>query len=180
MLIALTPSSSELQKLVAFENTFDRAFSIIEAEGSLIHGGVAVQDCLSLLANLLRLNVSNQSLFRETGLIAKCTSALKNVIAEEQSHSGVAEWASVQRDKNVWGLLSLIRLFLISGCLGTQLNQMSFWHSGLVIQVLEVAFCVTMELDVRSEVYQVLASQLLTLLIGISGPRDLCRSDQRK
>ena len=155
MLTALTPSSTDLQKLVAFENTFDRAFSIIEAEGSLTHGGVVVQNCLSLLANLLRLNVSNQSYFRETGLMARFTSILKKVIVEQASPSGVAEWAVVQRDKNLWGLLSVVRLFLLGGSTAKNLNQISFWQNGVVLQILKIAFCVSIDLNVRSEVYYV-------------------------
>ena len=114
-----------------------------------------VQDCLSLLANLLRLNASNQSFFRETGWIAKLAKGLSNVVREE-SLNGIAEWAIAQRDKNVWGLLSVVRLFLVGGIPGTQVNQMSFWQNGVVSQILEIAFHSSMRGNVKSEVSLVL------------------------
>lgn len=152
LLISLTPVSQELQKLVAFENAFDRIFSIIDAEGSLSHGGVVVQDCLSLFANLLRLNVSNQSFFRETGGVSKVAAILSRALREEASPDGVAEWAASQRDKNLWGFLSVIRLFLGGGSVGTQMNQGSYWQNGVVIQILDIAFHPSMATAIKSEV----------------------------
>lgn len=152
LLTALTPSSPDLQKLVAFENAFDRAFGIIDTEGALTHGGIVVQDCLSLLANLLRLNVSNQSYFRETGSVRKLASLLEDAIGEENSADGVAEWVKPQRDKNVWGLLAVLRLFLVKGSLGTQANQASFWQSGVMTKVLEIAFRESFDITLRTEV----------------------------
>lgn len=152
LLTALTPTSSDLQKLVAFENAFDRIFSIIDTEGSITHGGATVQDCLSLLANLLRLNFSNQSFFRETGWVKKFASLLKEALQEQASPDGVADWARPQRDKNLWGLLAVLRLFLIKGSIGTQANQLSFWQNGVLTQVLEIAFHKSIELNIRAEV----------------------------
>ncbi|KAI9891999.1 MAG: hypothetical protein M1814_002194 [Vezdaea aestivalis] len=151
LLTGLTPSSPELQKLVAFENAFERVFRLIEAEGSLSQGGIIVQDCLSLLANLLRLNVSNQSFFRETGFVTKFALLIKDANSEQEAEGGLAEWARVQRDKNIWGLLAVLRLFLVRGGLGTQANQTSFWKSGAVVQVLKLAFSGAEEMAVRAE-----------------------------
>ena len=152
LLTALTPSSAELQKLVAFENAFDRIFSIIDAEGSLTQGGVTIEYCLSLLANLLRLNVSNQSYFRETGWVKKLTVLLSDALAAHYSEDGVAEWAIPQRDKNMWGLLSILRLFLVKGSVGTQANQVSFWQNGVLSQVLEFGFRDAFDVLIRAEV----------------------------
>ena len=152
LLTSLTPASPDLQKLVAFENAFDRIFAIIDAEGALTHGGISVQDCLSLLANLLRLNISNQSYFRETGWVRKLASLVGDAIKEQDSQEGVAEWAQPQRDKNVWGILAVLRLFLMRGSLGTQANQLSFWQSGVMVQVLEIAFRTSFDTPIRAEV----------------------------
>lgn len=154
LLTALTPFSPDLQKLVAFENAFDRIFGIIDAEGSLTNGGIAVQDCLSLLANLLRLNVSNQSYFRETGWVKKLHGLLKEVLREQDSPEGVAEWAKPQRDKNLWGLLAILQLFLVKGSIGTQANQISFWQSGVMTEILEIAFHRSVDIGIRAEVSQ--------------------------
>lgn len=59
LLISLTESNADLQKIVAFENAFERLLAIIDEEGA-ISGGIIVQDCLQLVQNLLRYNVSNQ------------------------------------------------------------------------------------------------------------------------
>lgn len=53
LLVDLTNvSQTELQKLIAFEDAFQRIFNLIQGEGGLAEGGIVVQDCLSLLANL--------------------------------------------------------------------------------------------------------------------------------
>ncbi|KAL8709368.1 MAG: hypothetical protein Q9220_005862 [cf. Caloplaca sp. 1 TL-2023] len=151
LLTSLTPSSPELQKVVAYENAFDRIFNIIDAEGSLTHGGIPVQDCLSLLANLLRLNTSNQNLFRESGWMKKLAELLSAVVKANKSSEGVADWARPQQDKNVWGLLAVVRLFLLRGGMGTQANQRSFWHSGLLIEALEIGFQASIDMNIRAE-----------------------------
>lgn len=58
-MISLTESNADLQKIVAFENAFERLLAIIDEEGAVM-GGIIVQDCLQLVQNLLRYNVSNQ------------------------------------------------------------------------------------------------------------------------
>ena len=151
LLTTLTPSSAELQKLVAFENAFDRTFALIKAEGSLTHGGIVIQDCLSLLANLLRLNVSNQSFFRETGCVPKLAGLISDAVRDQDGEEGVAEWAKPQRDKNLWGVLAIVRLFLVPGGLGTQPNQLSFWQSGILANVLQLGFSHSTEAAVKAE-----------------------------
>ncbi|XP_022133800.1 golgin candidate 6 isoform X1 [Momordica charantia] len=65
LLTYLIREAEEIQKIVVFEGAFEKVFSIIKEEGGS-DGGVVVQDCLELLNNLLRKNVSNQVLLRET------------------------------------------------------------------------------------------------------------------
>lgn len=59
LLISLTRSNTEIQKLVTFQATFEKLLDIIEDEEG-ISGGIIVQDSLTLMHNLLRYNVSNQ------------------------------------------------------------------------------------------------------------------------
>ena len=178
LLTALTPSSPDLQKLVAFENAFERIFAIINAEGSLTHGGITIQDCLSLLANLLRFNASNQSYFRETGWVKNLANLLSESIREQDSPDGVAEWAKVQRDKNVWGLLAVLRLFVLKGGVGTQANQVSFWQSGVLTQVLEIGFRDAFEVPIRAEVSAFWArNDLANRCQALSTAADLIRSN---
>lgn len=152
LLTYLTPNSAELQKLVAFENAFDRIFNIIKVEGSLSHGDRVVEDCLILLANLLRLNVSNQSFFRETGAVPKLAQLLGDALADEEADAEVAEWAKVQQGRNVYALLAVLRLFLVAGGVGTPANQASFWQHGVLGQVLQLAFSRSTGMQIKAEV----------------------------
>ncbi|KGO76751.1 Armadillo-like helical [Penicillium italicum] len=151
LLIALTPASEELQKLVAFENAFEILFSLIEAEGALTHGTEVVEDCLSLLAQLLRFNVSNQSFFRETGCVKRVTQLLHECQQEPEDDEAAPQWTLVHRDKNVWGLLAIIQLFLIRGGMSTPINQTAFWQNGVTEQVLSIAFGQRFSVSVTSK-----------------------------
>lgn len=64
LLIQLTKGNANIQKIVAFENAFDRIFDVISQEGGA-EGGIVVEDCLLLMMNLLRGNSSNQNFFKE-------------------------------------------------------------------------------------------------------------------
>ena len=152
LLIHLTPTSTELQKRVAFEDAFERIFNIIKSEGSLLHGDRIVEDCLILLANLLRFNVSNQSFFREAGCVPKVARLLNDTLREQGSEPEVAEWAKLQRNRNIYALLAVLRLFLVIGGVGTQANQASFWQNGVLNQVLQLAFNRATEMQIKAEV----------------------------
>ncbi|KAB8068453.1 p115 like vesicle tethering protein [Aspergillus leporis] len=151
LLVALTPASEELQKLVAFENAFDLVLSLIEKEGALSHGSEVVEDCLSLLANLLRLNISNQSYFRETGCVKRLATFLADANHEQESDESAQQWSLAHRDKNIWGLLVIIQLFLVRGGINTPANQMAFWQSGVMEQVLSTAFSQRFSVNVTSK-----------------------------
>lgn len=65
----LTKTNTNIQKIIAFESGFDRIMEIIEGEGSVIDGGIIVEDCFNLLLNLLQMNTSNQNFFKEANYI---------------------------------------------------------------------------------------------------------------
>ncbi|KAL6709020.1 Vesicle-mediated ER to Golgi transport protein [Coniothyrium glycines] len=145
-LVALTDlarTSSELQKLFVFEDAFTKVFNMIHSDGGLAQGGVVVQDCLSLLATLIRHNTSNQTNVREMGHVARFAALLPGgkkpkkakVNAEEEDN-----WVSPQADKNVWGLLAIMRMFLVKGSASTMQNQNVFQQHGLLRQLLDIAF----------------------------------------
>ncbi|CAI6326628.1 unnamed protein product [Periconia digitata] len=139
----LSRSSTELQKLFVFENAFEKVFDMIQADGSLTQGSIIVQDCLSLLANLVRFNSSNQTTFRETGGVARFAQLLPGGPKKKKSRSAPEEeddWVSPQADKNVWGLLAILRMFLVKGSTSTLPNQNAFHKHGLLQQVLNMAF----------------------------------------
>ncbi|KAI6249172.1 hypothetical protein HI914_02819 [Erysiphe necator] len=151
LLIYLTPNSSELQKRIAFEDAFDRIFNIINIEGSLIHGDGLVEDCMILLANLLRLNESNQTFFRETGFVSKIAWLLADAVKGHDEETELSNWARTQRDRNLFALLAVVRLFLVTGCTILQVNQVSFWQSGVPSQALKLAFSPSVEIQIKSE-----------------------------
>ncbi|XP_075238640.1 general vesicular transport factor p115 isoform X2 [Lycorma delicatula] len=70
LLIQLSKGNANIQKIVAFENAFDRLFGVISEEG-YADGGVVVEDCLLLMLNLLRNNTSNQNFFKEGSYIQR-------------------------------------------------------------------------------------------------------------
>lgn len=151
LLTYLTPTSAELQKRVAFEDAFDRIFRIIESEGSMTDGDRAVEDCLILLANLLRMNPSNQSFFREAKCVPKVARLLSNAVSERGTEQDVAEWVKMQRNRNIYALLAVLRLFLVTGGYGTQVNQVAFWQNGILNLVLQLAFGRTTEMKIKAE-----------------------------
>ncbi|EON69394.1 hypothetical protein W97_08654 [Coniosporium apollinis CBS 100218] len=158
LLTTITQSHVELQKMVAFENAFERVFNLIQSDGGLNEGGIVVQDCLSLLANLVRSNLSNQSYFRETGCFAKLAALLpggsqgRKFPGQEQD-----DWASPQKEKNLWGLLAILRMFLVAGSKGTPENQNAFQRHGLLQQVLDLAFSTATAIQIRAEALQTCA-----------------------
>lgn len=152
LLTYLTPNSLEIQKLVAFESAFDRVFNIIGSEGALNQGDRAVEDSLILLANLLRLNPSNQSLFRETGCVPRLSKLLETAHGTEEDDGEVAFWAQTQRNRNIYALLAIIRLFLTPGSVGTAQNQAAFWQHGVLYHALQLAFSPDAEVQIKAEV----------------------------
>ncbi|KAI8630824.1 p115 like vesicle tethering protein [Xylariaceae sp. FL1651] len=151
LLTYLTPSSPLIQQSVAYQNAFERVFAIIEAEGSLSEGDRIVEDCLILLANLLRLNPPNQSLFRESGCVLQLAKLLESTYYRGNEEEEVADWAQEQRNRNIYALLAIIRLFLVSGAVGTSQNQVAFWQHGVLYHALQLAFSHGTEMPIRAE-----------------------------
>lgn len=143
VLTDLSRSSNELQKLFVFEDAFTKVFNMIHADGGLTQGGVVVQDCLSLLATLIRSNTSNQTNIREMGHVARFAALLPGGKKAKKARASADEdddWVSPQADKNIWGLLAIMRMFLVKGSAGTMQNQNVFQQNGLLRQLLNIAF----------------------------------------
>ncbi|CAF1188763.1 unnamed protein product [Rotaria magnacalcarata] len=101
LLQILTRSNANIQKIVAFENGFERLFEILISEGGS-DGGVIVEDCLAVLLNLLKTNPSNQSYFRESSFIRRLVDcfALNSI--------GNKNWLK-QKETNIRLFLQIIR-----------------------------------------------------------------------
>ncbi|XP_067635577.1 general vesicular transport factor p115 [Eurosta solidaginis] len=102
LLIQLTKGNSNIQKIVAFENAFDKIFEIIQSEGCS-DGGIVVEDCLILLLNLLKNNSSNQQFFKEGSFIQRLSPMF--VIAPETEEIG---WTP-QKVSNMHCMLQVVR-----------------------------------------------------------------------
>lgn len=155
LLADLSQTSTELQKLFVFENAFERIFNLIEADGMLTQGGIIVQDCLSLLANLVRFNASNQTAFRETGGVARCAALLPGAKKAKKARASSEEeddWVSPQSEKNIWGLLAILRMLLVWGSTSAKANQTAFAKHGILQQVLDMAFDSTTAISIKVEV----------------------------
>ncbi|KAK4101348.1 hypothetical protein N658DRAFT_566742 [Parathielavia hyrcaniae] len=163
LLTDLTPTSHVLQNLVTLEKGFAPLFEIIANEGGLAGGARVVEDCLILLANLLRLNPLNQTMFRDMGHVAELSRLLRGAYSEGEDGLEVAQWVEVQRSRNVYAILAVIRLLLVPGAAGTQLNQDAFVgdlvsggrvrvRGGPVLEnTLQIAFSHAAELPIKSE-----------------------------
>ncbi|XP_052068337.1 general vesicular transport factor p115-like [Mytilus californianus] len=104
LLIQLTRNNGNIQKIVAFENAFERLFSIVDEEGNS-DGGIIVEDCLLLLTNLLKGNISNQNFFRESSFIQRLTPFFDMDSEAQRSQAG---W-SAQKVTNIHLMLGLVR-----------------------------------------------------------------------
>ncbi|KAK4165084.1 putative transport protein USO1 [Cladorrhinum sp. PSN259] len=169
LLTDLTPTSTVIQGLVAFENMFGRIFAIIKAEGGLAFGARVVEDCLILLANLLRLNTTNQAMFRDMGFVAEVGRLLKEAYGGDVAGEEVSQWVEVQRNRNVFAILAVVRLFLVPGAPVTAQNQEAFLgdlvqsdrgrggrtsrarNDPILVETLQIAFSHAAEMQIKSE-----------------------------
>lgn len=108
LLIQLTKGNANIQKIVAFENAFDRLFDVITEEGCS-GGGIVVEDCLLLMLNLLRNNTSNQNFFKEGSYIQRLAPML--ILPTEGDETG---W-SAQKVSNVHCMLLVVRTLVTPG-----------------------------------------------------------------
>ncbi|XP_057339346.1 general vesicular transport factor p115 [Microplitis mediator] len=120
LLIQLTKGNGNIQKIVAFENAFDRIFDVINQEGGA-EGGIVVEDCLLLMLNLLKGNVSNQNFFKEGSYIQRLTPMLKlpsidDVNSDDNNSSNVIIGWSPQKVANVHCMIQVIRALVAPSC----------------------------------------------------------------
>ncbi|KAK9479530.1 p115 like vesicle tethering protein [Lipomyces japonicus] len=141
LLVKLVDRYPDIQKLVAFENTFDKIFNMIEREGG-VEGGIVVRDCLNLIANLLRFNSSNQNYFRETS----CIPRLSDLMVVQK---GASNWDN-HRVKNTILVLEICRLFVVEGSLETHAHQDILFQAGVLMNVLRLAFADSTHIQVRA------------------------------
>ncbi|KAJ3246039.1 hypothetical protein HDU78_008047 [Chytriomyces hyalinus] len=158
LLIALTSNNAEIQKIIAFENAFERLLGIVLAEGAS-DGDIIVQDCLTLTLNLLRYNVSNQNLFRESSCIQKIPSLLlTHSILQDQQGNPVP--ASLTHHANTWNnqkiinaelILELVRILVSPNSPNTAMNQKIMNQGQILLPIIELALSNRVHVKVRTQ-----------------------------
>ncbi|KAI8053072.1 p115 like vesicle tethering protein, partial [Syncephalis plumigaleata] len=149
LLITLTEANADIQKIVVFENAFDRLLAIVAQEGG-IQGGIVVQDCLQLVHNLLRYNISNQNYFRETGGIQKAANLLK------VPNDMPAEAWDTQMAVNISMAISLLRILVSSSNANVGMNQKMMFQCGVLVSITQLAFAKDLPNIVRAEAFYAL------------------------
>nr|XP_020484507.1 general vesicular transport factor p115 isoform X2 [Labrus bergylta] len=144
LLQQLTKSNAAIQKIVAFENAFERLLDIITEEGSS-DGGIVVEDCLLLLLNLLKNNSSNQNFFKEGSYIQR----MKPWFEVGDDNSG---W-SAQKVTNLHLMLQLVRVMVspVNSPGATASCQRSMYQCGLLQQLCTILMATGVPADILTE-----------------------------
>ena len=159
LLVDLTSGANEdLRKIVAFEDVFAKVFALIRMEGGLAEAGITAQDCLSLLANLVRGSGSNQTMFRESGCVAQLAQLLQQTFPHSEQEPG---FVAQSREKSAFGLLQLLRLFLLPGEPSTTQNQTAFFRAGTAQILIDIGFSADLPIPIRMTALQC-TSDLIT------------------
>ncbi|XP_075058158.1 general vesicular transport factor p115 isoform X4 [Mixophyes fleayi] len=144
LLQQLTKSNAAIQKIVAFENAFERLLDIISEEGSS-DGGIVVEDCLLLLQNLLKYNNSNQNFFKEGSYIQR----MKPWFEVGDDNSG---W-SAQKVTNLHLMLQLVRVLVspVNPPGATSSCQKFMYQCGLLQQLCIILMATGVPADILTE-----------------------------
>ncbi|KAI5959330.1 USO1 [Candida theae] len=163
LLMAVVNNNFNIQKLVAFENTFETLFNIIDEEGG-IRGSILVQDCLTLITNLLQFNASNQKFFLETQCVPRLAKLLGEPIDETEEAGNTDEdydgngstfpsspmvWTE-QRLQNMIIALEICRLLVSEDNELVVQNQDNLYQNGIHYILLKLVFSPITEISVRS------------------------------
>lgn len=144
LLQQLTKGNAAIQKIVAFENAFERLLDIITEEGNS-DGGIVVEDCLILLQNLLKYNNSNQNFFKEGSYIQR----MKPWFEVGDDNSG---W-SAQKVTNLHLMLQLVRVLVspMNPPGATSSCQKVMYQCGLLQQLCIILMATGVPADILTE-----------------------------
>lgn len=176
LLLAIVKDNFNIQKLVAFENTFDILFDIIQDEIG-IRGSVLVQDCLSLINSLLQYNASNQKFFIETQGIPRLNELMSEPLEEAYEDDDLKDsegnpipippihWTE-QRLVNMHLALDACKALVLDDNESLAYNQEKLTQAGVLFTVLRLTFSPNVRNETR-------LSALLAVCDIIRGNHDL-------
>ncbi|XP_048855729.1 general vesicular transport factor p115 isoform X1 [Brienomyrus brachyistius] len=144
LLQQLTKGNAAIQKIVAFENAFERLLDIITEEGTS-DGGIVVEDCLLLLLNLLKNNSSNQNFFKEGSYVQR----MRPWFEVGDDNSG---W-SAQKVTNLHLMLQLVRVMVspVNSPGATSSCQKTMYQCGLLQQLCTILMATGVPADILTE-----------------------------
>ncbi|XP_023219412.1 general vesicular transport factor p115-like isoform X2 [Centruroides sculpturatus] len=148
LLAHLTKSNANIQKIVAFENAFDRLLDTIAEEGNS-DGGVVVEDCILVMLNLLKNNTSNQNFFKEGSYIQRLTSFFDLHTETTEEDKG---WTS-QKVTNIHLMLQIVRTLVSPNNPVQQLLscQKTMNQCGLLQQLCNILMASGVSADILTE-----------------------------
>ncbi|XP_067121915.1 general vesicular transport factor p115 [Centruroides vittatus] len=148
LLAHLTKSNANIQKIVAFENAFDRLLDTIAEEGNS-DGGVVVEDCILVMLNLLKNNTSNQNFFKEGSYIQRLTSFFDLHTETTEEDKG---WTS-QKVTNIHLMLQVVRTLVSPNNPVQQLLscQKTMNQCGLLQQLCNILMASGVSADILTE-----------------------------
>ncbi|KAJ3062640.1 hypothetical protein HDU98_001479, partial [Podochytrium sp. JEL0797] len=158
LLISLTSNNAEIQKIIAFENAFERLLGVVLMEGAS-EGDIIIQDCLTLTLNLLRYNVSNQNLFRESSCIQKIPSLLLSHSVVQDGKGGPVP-VPLTHEANTWEhqkvvnaelILELVRILVVPNSPNTAVNQKIMNQAQILLPIIDLALCKRVHVRVRTQ-----------------------------
>ncbi|KAG8186280.1 hypothetical protein JTE90_004624 [Oedothorax gibbosus] len=147
----LTKSNANIQKIVAFENGFDKLLHVISDEG-YSDGGVIVGDCLRVMLTLLKNNTSNQTFFKEGSYIKHLAPFFD---LQDSSERG---WTQ-QKAVNTLIMLQIVRV-LVSPNNPQQVTvsaQKAMYQCGLLEQLCSILMASGVPADVLTETINTVA-----------------------
>uniref|UniRef100_A0A2L2YBC6 Putative er-golgi vesicle-tethering protein n=1 Tax=Parasteatoda tepidariorum TaxID=114398 RepID=A0A2L2YBC6_PARTP len=147
----LTKSNANIQKIVAFENGFDKLLRIISEEG-YSDGGVIVGDCLRVMLTLLKNNTSNQTFFKEGTYI-------KHIAPFFDLQDPTEQGMNPQKVDNTLMMLQIVRT-LVSPNNPQQVTvaaQKAMFQCGLLEQLCSILMASGVPADVLTETINTVA-----------------------
>ncbi|SSD58385.1 related to Intracellular protein transport protein USO1 [Saccharomycodes ludwigii] len=143
LLMSVVNDNTHIQSLVAFENIFERLFTIISDEGGL-RGSIVVNDSLALISNILKYNNSNQTLFFESGNVPQLAQLLS-----EPLEQGEKFYWNDQRISNVNTTLDIVRTLVVPGNSSTPSHQKQLFDFNILMIISSLAFYLKTPKEVR-------------------------------